>query len=188
MPLQTEKHSVSENIPVMISMVRASFLFSVWLVLVDEKNDILSVTPICLCYHRDVTFIPYSFTEETFMLLNSYMKGLVLINVGLEWLAYVLKKIEVNYNIMFPDYCRHTPGYHNITCLNLWGNIFKDMQLEARCYWFHLKEALRIISIFLDKIKRILIKQWLGSINIKERWTRWESGCHLFQCYMRIVR
>ena len=84
-------------------------------------------------------FLPDSFTEERSTWINSDMQGLVLIRVGVGWLAYMAKIFELNYNIMLYIFCRHTPESHNTTWLNLWGGILYDTMFASIDDFFHLK-------------------------------------------------
>ena len=45
---------------------------------------------------------------------NTFMQGLVLINIVIEWLEFKTKSFHVEFNFMFPYWCCYVPEYHEI--------------------------------------------------------------------------
>ena len=47
------------------------------------------------------------------------MQDLVMIRVGLEWLALKPKRFCVYFKGNYPYWCRHAPNYHHTVCYKL---------------------------------------------------------------------
>ena len=123
--LHVEKLSINYECPFMVSMIIQLSLFLFNIIIGDNQNEIYRVTLICMCCQRGINVLLQSLKEETSTLVNTYMKGIVLIHLCLKWLAHMTKCFEVNHNVMFHYQCHHETQYYKLHASSFQGVYLK---------------------------------------------------------------
>ena len=121
------------------------------MIIVNIKDDVNSINIICIFCAKNITFLTETFLEESSILVNLFIQGLVLSHVGLEWLEFKSNNINVHFEVRFADWLCNVLEYHDTVCNKLLRNIFEDLNFVTRDDQLCVKEDVNAHSRLFEK-------------------------------------
>ena len=83
------------------------FLFKI--LIGSRKENVSTITLKFISCEKKVTFETHSFSGEKLMMINAFIKGMVISNAGLGW-SFLSNKFEVNLKLFYPDFSIMLPS------------------------------------------------------------------------------